>query len=169
MNYKHRKFDMGGLLALLLFAVFAVCILSVLLMGANTYKRLAYSNTAEDSGRTAIQYISTKVRQSDADGMISVGSFDGTTAEQKGNTLILTEEFDNSQYSTRIYCNDGYLCELFGAADGTFTVESGQKILEAESVEFALDESGMLHVSLTDNDGQLKQIDLTIRSGRVVR
>ena len=122
-----------------------------------------------DSGRTAIQYISTKIRQADADGVIAVGSFDGASAEQKGDTLIFTENFDNSEYSTRIYCNDGYLCELFGLSDGTFTMESGEKILEAESVAFEMDENGMLHVELTDHDGQEKQIDLMIRSGRVVR
>lgn len=50
---------MGGLLALLLLLVFAVCVLSVLLTGADTYQTLTRRDQDSYDRRTAAQYLAT--------------------------------------------------------------------------------------------------------------
>ena len=86
---------LDGLIALLLFGVFAVCVLAVLLTGANAYRRLTERDQSAYSRRTCAQYLATRVRQADSLNGISVESFGGTDA------LVLEET--GSEYLTRIY------------------------------------------------------------------
>ena len=68
MREHSRKHDLSSLLVLLLFAVFAVCILSVLLTSADTYRRLSDRDQDSYGRRTSAQYITTKIRQADLRG-----------------------------------------------------------------------------------------------------
>ena len=88
MREHSRKHDLSSLLVLLLFAVFAVCILAVLLTSADTYRRLSDRDQDSYDRRTAAQYITTKVRQADRQDTVSVRAFDGQDA------LVLTDEID---------------------------------------------------------------------------
>ena len=83
---------MGGLLALLLLGVFAVCVLSVLLTGAEGYRRLTERDREAYSWRTAAQYLTTKIRQADQWNGVSVENFGGRDA------LALTEEIGGEDY-----------------------------------------------------------------------
>lgn len=51
---------MDGLIALLLFGVFAACVLAVLLTGAGAYRRLVGRDRAAYERRTCVQYIATR-------------------------------------------------------------------------------------------------------------
>ena len=90
---------MEGLLVLLLFGVFAACVLSVLLMGAGRYRVLTERDDASYSWRTAAQYLTTRVRQADTADGVRVGAFDGGEGE---DTLFLTEQIDGVAYTTRV-------------------------------------------------------------------
>lgn len=68
---------MGGLLALLLLLVFAVCVLSVLLTGAGTYQTLTRRDQDSYDRRTAAQYLATRVRQADRGRRRRSGGFSG--------------------------------------------------------------------------------------------
>ena len=152
----NRKAD--SLLALLLFGVFAVCILAVLLTGADAYRRLSRRDRESYDSRTAVQYLSTRVRQADREGGVEVGSFEGCPA------LILPEVINGSCYETRVYCYDGYLRELFAAADGSFLPADGEKVLPAEELRVSASESA-LHLELCTADGQWQELVLYLRSG----
>lgn len=158
MKKSETKTQIEGLLVLVLFCVFAICILSVLLTGAEAYGRLVDSQNASYEKRTVPQYIATKVRQTDVAGAVSVGDFCGVEA------LELTELPDR-EYVTRIYCYDGYLRELFSTVTGNFEPEAGEKILEAQQVDFVLDEN-CLSVTVTGTDGKKTEITMTLRSAR---
>ena len=80
MREHFRKPNMGGLLALLLLGVFAICILSVLLMGADAYQRLVDRDLGSYDRRTAAQYVSARVRQGDRLDGVSVRALDGGDA-----------------------------------------------------------------------------------------
>ena len=152
-----RQHHMESLVVLLLFGVFAVCILSVLLTGAGVYRRLTERDTAAFERRTAAQYIAAKVRQADQRSGVSVGVFDGRDA------LVLTEEIDGVVYETRIYCHDGYLRELFAEAGTDLSAEDGQPVMEAQALHAAWD--GRLLVELRDADGGWERMTLYPRSG----
>lgn len=61
MREKRVKHHIDGLVALLLFGVFAACVLVVLLTGADAYRRLTERDQAAYERRTGVQYIATRV------------------------------------------------------------------------------------------------------------
>lgn len=158
MRTRQSKRKADTLLVLLLFGVFAVCILVVLLSGADAYRRLSQRDQAGYDERTAGQYLATRVRQADRLGGVDVASFQGVDA------LILTEEIEGEAYETRVYCYDGYLRELFAAAGEDFYPEDGEKILAAGGLSLSRD-GRILTAELVDGEGQVRQMTLYLRSG----
>lgn len=158
MRHERRKGNIAGLAALLLFGVFAVCIVLVLLTGADAYRGLTQRDQSAYSRRTAVQYITTRVRQADRAGMIEVGKFGGEDA------LLLTEEIDGILFETKVYYHDGAIRELFSFADETFVPGDGEEILPAEGLELNLN-GQMLTVTITNGDGTIQSLTLYLRSG----
>ena len=166
MREQNGKQNISSILVLLLFAGFAVCILAVLLTGAETYQSLTKRDQASFDRRTAAQYITTKVRQNDGDGMLFVGDFEDELPDVQGNTLYLVEYADGEAYYTRLYCYDGYIWELYASPGGEFAFEDGEKILPAERVWFSM-EDGIVTVELEHTGGVLERFALALRSGEV--
>ena len=67
-----------------------------------------------------------------------------------GDSLVITERIDNLPFQTQIYCHDGWLMELFTAADAGLTPADGSKIVPADSFT-AVQEENLLHLTV---DGQ---------------
>ena len=135
---KEKSTKLTDLLALLVFAVFALCVLLVLLSGAKVYRELVSRGEASFESRTAVQYVTTRVRQAEA---VTVGDFDGCQA------LVIPEEIDGEIYLTRVYCHDGYIRELFCAETAALSPEAGTFILPAEQLGFSLSD-GILQITL---------------------
>lgn len=152
-----RKVD--NLLVLLLFGTFAVCVLSVLLTGADVYQRLSLRDRLSYDQRTAAQYLTTRVRQSDRLDDVRIRDFDGQDA------LVFTEEIDGAAYETLVYCHGGYLRELFAAVGGQFLPEDGEKVLAAQDLS-ARQDGQRLTVELTGPSGEVQTLTLYLRSGR---
>ena len=154
---------MGSLLALLLLLVFAVCVLSVLLTGADTYQALTKRDQDSYDRRTAAQYLATRVRQAHQTGGVTAADFQGCDA------LELTDIIDGELYVTRIYCYDGYLRELFSAAEAPMTPADGEKVLEARAltVQWLDQDAGgrLLTAQLTNTNGTTEQVVLAVRGG----
>lgn len=155
---RNGKLNVDGVLALVLFGVFAVCVLLVLLQGARSYERLTRRGQDSYNERTAVQYIITRVRQADATGAVSLGMTDGV------QTLQLTENIDGEEYVTRVYCYDGEIRELFSAEKFIFSPADGQTIIPANELGFKLD-GNLLTVNIVYPDGGSAQFCVNIRSG----
>lgn len=146
----------GGFTALIVFAAFAVCILSVLLAGADAYRRITERDRAAYAGRTCAQYIATRVRQAQSGAAVSVTGSGGVRA------IAIRETINDELYVTRVYCYDGWLRELF-SADGTeFDPEDGEAVIEADEMEPAISD-GLLTVALTANGGERTELVLSLR------
>ena len=158
MRNAGTKHHLDGLLALLLFGVFAASVLSVLLTGAGVYSRLTQRDQDAYDRRTCVQYLATKVRQAPSGAQVSVGSFGD------GDALIVSEEIDGLPYLTRVYCCGGWLRELFSSAGDSFAPEDGEKILPARQLTLAM-EDGLLQARLTDSSGQTIALTLYSRGG----
>lgn len=158
MKRKTIKHHMDGLIALLLFGVFAVCVLAVLLTGADAYRRLTERDREAYNRRTCIQYVAERVRQADSAHDIAVKDFGGVDA------LVLDAQWE---YVTYVYCYDGWLMELYCAADADLSPEDGERIMDLGSLELSL-EDGLLTVSATDPQGVESTILLALRSGNSV-
>ena len=162
MRKTGTKHHLDGLLALLLFGVFAASILSVLLTGAGVYSRLTQRDQRAYDRRTCVQYLATKVRQAPSGAQVTVGTFG------EGDALLLSEDIDGQPYLTRIYCYDGWLRELFSAADDPFAPEDGEKILPAQALALHTDHN-LLQIDLTDSSGQTISLTLSPRGGEEAR
>lgn len=155
MKRRGIQHHLDGLLALLLFGVFAVCVLSVLLTGARAYRRLTDRDRDSYNRRTCVQYIATRVRQADRLGGVSVEPFGDT------NALTLTED----GFVTRVYWHEGYLMELYAGEDAKLAPEDGERIMEAESLSLSV-RRGLLTVDITGDSGRPDRLLLYLRSGR---
>ena len=135
---KEKFTKITDLLALTVFAVFAVCVLITLLYGANVYQNLVQRGEESFGVRTAAQYVTTRVRQAET---VTVADFEGCEA------LVLPEEIDGARYLTRVYCYEGHIRELFCAENAALSPEDGEKVMPVDSLSFLV-EDGILTVSI---------------------
>ena len=155
MKRKTIQHHMDALIALLLFGVFAVCVLAVLLTGADAYRRLTDRDRAAFDRRTAVQYLATRVRQADARGGVAVEDIGGAAA------LKLDAESD---YPTWLYCYDGQLMELYCYFEERPGPEDGQPLMAVEGLEATL-EDVLLTLRVTQAGGETDTLLLSLRSG----
>ena len=152
-----KKSNLTGVLVLLVFAVFMVSVLLVLLSGADTVQKLTDRDQRTYHHRTAVQYLTTRIRQSDRAGAVS------TDNSGDVSTLVLTEDIDGYPYETRIYCYDGYLREMFCPAGLGLAPGFGEEILPMEDFRVVL-EDNMLRAELILTDGTSEHCQLLLRS-----
>lgn len=119
MNQTHSK--LTRLLALTVFSIFALCILLVLLTGATVYRDLTERSGESHNRRTTVNYLTTRVHQAE------------TVTVSGSEILLLEETVAGKTYLTQIYCQDGWLRELYTAAGVNLPLEDGEPILECDS------------------------------------
>ena len=135
MKDRNHRRSVSAPAALLLLAVFGTAILSVLLTGAGTYRRLTERDRQLYEIRTCARYLTTRVQRAPSPSAVSVGGFGASDA------LEVRETVSGEEYLTRVYCYGGWLMELYtaAAAEG-FAPEDGEKLLPAESLTLQLRE-----------------------------
>lgn len=154
MKREKIQHHMDGLLLLLLFGVFAVCVLSVLLTGARAYRRLTLRDQEAYRRRTCVQYIATRVRQGDLEGAVAVEPFG------EGDALVMAKD----GYVTRVYWHDGWLMEMYAGEDVQLAPEDGEKIMELDGLAMSMD-GGLLTVEVDGGDAGTDTLRLSLRSG----
>lgn len=154
MRVKTRQHGIDGVAALLLFVVFSICVLGVLLTGARAYRGLTGRDLTSYERSTCLQYLTTRVRQSDLMGGVASESFGGVPA------LRLT---DRAGYVTRVYCYEGSLMELYSAPDVDFAPRDGEKLMAAESLDVTV-EDGLLTLTVTHPGGESDRLYFSLRS-----
>lgn len=143
---------------IILLVVFVVSAISVVLLAAETYRHIVRSAQENYDTRTAIEYVTEKVRQADASNAVSVGTFDSR------NALILEQNLDGSTYRTYLYENNGQLCELY-LKDGTAaTAASGTAILSLSAFQAQQVSDHLLAITCTDSDGVTASTYIALRS-----
>ena len=165
MKQENKSLRITALVPLLLFTVFASCVVIVLLFGAGNYQTLTQRDRESYQSRTAVQYLTTRIRQSDAAGMVFVGDFYEATPKASGNTVFICEMLDGTPYYTRIYCHDGYLCELFAEASAELAPEDGQRVFAAEGLQ-AMREADLLRFELAFADRDTTGFWVACRAGK---
>ena len=155
MRRRGNQHQLGGLLMLLLFGVFAACVLILLLTGARAYRRLTQRDQAAFDRRTCVQYLATRVRQGDAAGGVSVRPFG------EGNALALPA---GEGYVTWVYWHDGWLMELYTLEDSGLSPEDGARIMPLAGLSLPL-KDGLLTAELADGAGETDTLLLSLRGG----
>lgn len=153
-----QKFNVHSLISLALFALCALSMLLCVLFCADRYAKLTNSGNDAFDSRTAAMFFSTKVRQYDVKGSLSLEKIGQCEA------LAFTEELDGESYVSYIYCHDGYLKELFSLDGIDHLPEDGENLFKMDGLSFSLD-GRKLKVIYTSN-GKSGEILLTVRSDR---
>ena len=154
-----RKSNISTVAALLTFAVFAVCVVSVLLYGAKAYKNLTGVDSENYTYRTCAQFINTKLHQGVCADRVSTGRFGD------GDCIIFEETIEGDDYLTGLYCHDGWLCELFISKDAgfeSFEPQDGEKVLEASVLQTSL-KDGLLSVAINDSADHRIEMNFALR------
>ncbi len=165
MKIRIKKAETESVAPLFLFALFAISAVFVLLCGAKIYKSMLARDEVSHERRTVSQYIATRLRQSDKNGAFYIGNFDSLEPAADGEVLFYLENIDGEEYLTRIYCHDGYLCELFSTADGGFSKGDGEKVIPVSSLSFK-NENGLIVADIGFADGSHGTLDIAPRSGK---
>ena len=128
-------------MALLSLTVFALCLLLVLLTGASLYRRFVEEGEAAYARRTALQYLTTRVRQAEN---VQAGELEGCAS------LILQETLEGETYTTYVYCYEGWLRELYTVPGAKLPPGAGEALVEAE--QFALLQEERLLTVIIDGE-----------------
>lgn len=163
MKTKSPKTDIGAIAPLCLFAFFAICVVTVLFMGANIYSKQTERDRVGYNSRTVAQYITTRVRQSDRYDSFFIGDFNEKTPKENGNTFFFAETIGEETYYTCIYCHNGYLYELFASATEQLDMAAGEPVLAAKAVSFT-GNGKTISVNITNADDSVQTLMLHPRS-----
>lgn len=161
MKHNTPQWKITTLMPLMILLLFALCLLTVLLTGAGIYRQTVSQGQALSASRTAIRYLTTRIRQADAAEQFSPEQFGGSDA------LVFYEEIDSELYKTTVYCHDGYLRELFCSATGVFSPADGERILPMERLSLKQD-GNSLQVQILLPEGTVQNLTLYLRSEREV-
>lgn len=165
------RHHIDGVYVLLLFAIFAGCVLLVLLFGASSYEKLVERDQNSFEQRTGAAYVAAKIRHNDMSGMVQVGSFSDRNDIQADeiDTLYLQYVDEDGKpvegYYTKIYYYDGYLREVLCEEGVTLKPENGSGIMEATDFSCSL-EDGVMVFDITYKDQKSSHMRLKVRSAQ---
>ena len=142
-----QKHNIDSLATLLLFAMYVLFLLFLLLFGAANYQASVKGLDTNNNLYTAASYITTKFRQHDQPGAISLTEIQGTKA------ISFQEDIEGKAYSTYIYFDGSHLKELFTAADSQAELSMGTNLAELSDFQAESVEDSFYRITLTDTDG----------------
>ena len=146
-SHERHIIDMIFVIALLF--LFAMSALMLIAIGSSIYIRGVNSMQKNYDRRTAYAYITEKIRQNDAQGNISSDTFN------KSGAIRIDSTEGGKDYVTYIYDYDGALMELKARADvENLLPETGQRIMDIDSLEINTLGGGILEVTIALQDGE---------------
>ncbi|MCI9598086.1 MAG: DUF4860 domain-containing protein [Firmicutes bacterium] len=159
MRFQHRHRHVIDLVfPIALFFVFAASALIVIILAANVYGNTTDTLRINDESRTALSYVSEKIRQSDAQGSMEIVDVEQTRC------LVMSSEYNGVSYSTYIYEYGGKLKELFIRNDAPISLESGMDITEISSLSINKRPGNLYQFVVVDSQGRERDLTLAERS-----
>lgn len=158
MNSKIKQHTIDIVFVIALFSCFAISIIMITGMGASVYQNIVDDMTENYNTRTSFSYIVNKVHQSDKNGYITVGDFNGH------ESLIILEEIDNITYCTYMYYHEGFLKELFTRKGQDFDPAYGNNIMELDSFKITKVSDSLIRFDITPSNGKKQTIFTHLRT-----
>jgi len=156
MNERRHVIDF--LFPLALFFVLTATSVALVVLASGIYSRQIRDSEDSFSSRTALSYVTEKLHQSDENGSIDAGTFDGQDA------IIIHQTYGDQPYITYLYQYDGYLRELFIREDVSASASDGRKILATDDFGFKKSDDGLFHLYCTNKDGSVSDTYVSVKS-----
>lgn len=137
------------LFVLSLFCIFTVSAFLVVMIGANVYRSTVKNMEDTYSTRTALSYVTEKLRRYDGRGLVSLTELDGTPA------LTFYDSTDTEDYITYIYSNGDALLEFTAGSDMDVSTDMGKEVISVKNFSISEKEDGLLCLSAEDTDGNI--------------
>lgn len=165
MNFaKRNKSIIDFVFILALFSAFMITALFVVVFGSRIYKKAVSDMDANFSSRTALSYVTEKVRSHDYNGGIEVADIDDSSVN--GNsTLVLYTTTEYGEYSTYMFVKDGYLKEYTAPVDSEFDYEKGTDILEISEFRVEKENDSLYSFHIVDAMGNATEFYVSLYSG----
>ncbi len=161
---KSQKHNIESAFVLVLFAVFAVTIVAVLALGANSYRKLVERDEESYNRRIITSYVCAKIRDNDSIGALEVGGFTKADTPDGIDTLHMYQNIEGEVYDTRIYYYDNYIYELLTLADNKIDPEAGSPVMEAKGLSFQMN-GNVVEITARDAEGREGTMTVALRSG----
>ena len=164
---KHHSIDsMFTFLLLLSFCLFSMVLAG---MGAAVYKNGSSRLNENYTSRTAIAYVTEKVRQHDSAGDIFLTSVEDVPAVGFRDTV------EEDTYITYVYFDGEFLCELFIRNNVAPLINMGSRLVELADLKISdvpeendgnpsKYQSSLLSVSATSREGECLSVFVPIKS-----
>lgn len=159
MNQKQDKHIVDILFVIGLFCIFALSSFFLISIGANIYRKTVAHMDENFNTRTSLSYVVEKVRQADAEGAVSIGTFEGNPA------VILSSEVNGIEYHTYIYEYQGMLKELMERSDISLSATAGQDILAMDRFEITAVNDHLVQCTMKTPEENTISFYICIRSG----
>ena len=143
---------LGFAVSMMLFTVFALFLMLVLLTGASSFRSVSSVIEERYSERTALLYVSQKVRMCDRENGVNITEIDGVRALVLNSYYIDNFTGNKGDITIYIYEKDGYLNELYTFGDEEPQLRLGMRLLPAESAEFEMISRSLLKININDSD-----------------
>ena len=158
MNEQQENNIIDVLFVIALFCIFALSAIFLISIGANIYGKTVSHMEANFNGRTSFAYVTEKIRQSDNDGAISIGDFNGCPA------LLITKKTGDTNYITYLYEYDGYLKELMIREDTPLPPSAGQNILAVTEFSLTQVNDRLLSFTIATEEGLKNHLYVSTKS-----
>lgn len=142
-----RKHSVENLFSVMLFGLFVLLLLLMLLFSTLVYRTAVEGADENNNLRTAQNYITTKFRQHDAEGMVFLETLQGQKA------LCFKDVIEDEEYITYIYLKDNELKELFTASRSDAPFDMGTALASLVSFEARQTEEGYFRITMEDARG----------------
>lgn len=153
---KNKKHSIEFIFVLFLFAMFVVMCLVLVNMGSTAYSNISKSNEEENKTRTAILYISNKIRSANGDKGISIEEKNGI------DVLVINSSTEVSKYNTIIFCKDGYLKEATVLEGDEYTLDFGSNLMKMQDINVEINDN-LLSINLKDDLGKESLFKINIK------
>ena len=153
-----KQSSAGTMASLMLTCVFGVTLLLSLVTGAEVYRRVEERGDESSRTRVSLSYITAKIHGYDQVGMLEVGDFGESGA------IFLYEEIDGFVYETILYVYNGNLMEMLCEKGWEMSPEFGEPVSPALALTVTQPREGLLRLSLTETDEQVRSADIYVRS-----
>ncbi len=166
MNFaKRNKSIVDFLFILALFGAFAITALFVVLFGARIYRTTVSNMNTNYEKRTAMSYITEKIRSHDYSGGADVSDIDSDEAGDEHSVLKLYQTIGDKRFVTYLFLKDGYLMEFTSEDSYDFDYRTGTQILAINDFSVRKESEGLYRFNITDSNDEKTEFFVTLYSG----
>lgn len=156
MNKTVRRGALSGVVILVPLMIFALLAMLLITMGISVYSGVINGSEENYSRRTAVSYISNRVRRADRAGSVTLGEYGGSDA------LLIGNEYNDTAYVTIIYYYNGYIRELFCKADAEIDVNGGASLMPAKEFSISTGD-GFVTITVMDEYGSVNSCVIALK------